>query len=815
MIMGRGDKRVQVVAELRDEYEKLNRVLQKQVELQKDIKSSLDAQNRKAGANARAVAGGFGPSGFLDEPGSNASAQASANGGGTGGSASGMNWGGAAKAIAAAAGAAALQALPRNEQFIENSMALSRGGFFGARGLNQTLQRTMYGGTAIDPMDAARMSMAGNSMGMMTGLANYSTITGSAATFSNLVAGAGLEGGMRATTALNQAGSVNRLRMLGINVRDANTGLMRGFEDIANDLWKVLNNQKSGAGKITKQDLSLSLMPGNALDSLLNQYFGNDPVLRQGVVTALFQKAGGAGISQQELKASGALPEVAYEFGQRDAASYRAIDAYTKPAIEGINEANRLLKTASEKFADAADELSGIVKQIAKINTLMGGGNGGMGTLFGGILGGLGALGIGGAIKGIGSKIAGSSMVQSAKGLFGRLPKWARFGIKGVSGVGSYFGLEALQRYLNEKGENLPDWVRKGGNLAFDTGQGALTGLMVRGLPGAAVGAVGGLTGSLINPVDLDEAGQGDGGDVYDIPGISRIAHYRSGVGGSASDITSAAGTAMRSVVDPLNTMSITSPFNVVRHLTHQGKKSPTYGGRHGGVDLAASVGTPTYAVKDGVVEGTPFDADGFGNYVKINHPDGYSSFYGHLSTKDVSGGTSVRAGQIIGRTGNSGFSTGPHLHFEVRTSGGSKVNPLDYIAASGGMSGEDLPDYSQGPQNVMGQQVTAAKALSGVSLLDFNFGRSLFSNEVGDGNPPSSGKVARGPKLRIKLAMPPVGDEGDAGAGSPGTKIVNYGGVNLTINVPKDSKLDEQKLAMKIKTLLADDDRIRAAVRK
>jgi len=373
MIMGRGDKRVQVVAELRDEYEKLNRVLQKQVELQKDIKSSLDAQNRKAGANARAVAGGFGPSGFLDEPGSNASAQASASGGGTGGSASGMNWGGAAKAIAAAAGAAALQALPRNEQFIENSMAINRGNFFGyvptkaSPTLNVALQKSMYGGTAIDPMDAARMSMAGNSMGMMTGLANYSTITGSAATFSNLVAGAGLEGGMRATTALNQAGSVNRLRMLGINVRDANTGLMRGFEDIANDLWKILNNQKSGAGQITKQDLSLALQPGNSLDGLLNQYFGNDPVLRQGVVTALFQKAGGAGLSQQELKASGALPEVAYEFGQRDAASYRGIDAYTKPAIEGINEANRLLKTASEKFADAADELSGIVNKLPKL----------------------------------------------------------------------------------------------------------------------------------------------------------------------------------------------------------------------------------------------------------------------------------------------------------------------------------------------------------------------------------------------------------------------------------------------------------------
>jgi len=814
MIMGRGDKRVQVVAELRDEYEKLNRVLQKQVELQKDIKSSLDAQNRKAGANARAVAGGFGPSGFLDEPGSNASAQASANGGGTGGSASGMNWGGAAKAIAAAAGAAALQALPRNEQFIENSMALSRGGFFGARNLSPTLQRTMYGGTAIDPMDAARMSMAGNSMGMMTGLANYSTITGSAATFSNLVAGAGLEGGMRATTALNQAGSVNRLRMLGINVRDANTGLMRGFEDIANDLWKILNNQKSGAGQITKQDLSLALQPGNSLDGLLNQYFGNDPVLRQGVVTALFQKAGGAGLSQQELKASGALPEVAYEFGQRDAASYRAIDAYTKPAIEGINEANRLLKTASEKFADAADELSGIVKQIAKINTLMGGGNGGMGTLFGGILGGLGALGIGGAVKGIGSKIAGSSAFQGLKGMWNKLPKWARFGGRVAGAAGTYAGLEWLQKWLNEKGEDLPDWVRSAGNVAFDTGQGALTGLVGGGVPGLFAGTAGGLAGSLINPVELKN--NGDGGDVYDIPGITRIAHYHSGRGGSSSSLTSAAGTSMREVVDPLGTMSITSPFGVVRHLsTPDGRKSPTYGRAHGGVDLAASVGTPAYAVKDGVVEGTPYDADGFGNYIKINHPDGYSTFYGHLSSKSVSGGTSVSAGQQIGATGNSGFSTGPHLHFEVRTKGGSKVNPLDYIAASGGMSGEDLPPSTLQPQNALNEQVKAAGALSGVSLLDFGFGASLFSNATGDGDPKSSGTVARGPKLRIKLNMPPVPNDGDGGAGTVGTKIVNYGGVNVTVNVPKDSKLDEQKLAMKIKTLLSDDDRIKAAVRK
>jgi murein DD-endopeptidase MepM/ murein hydrolase activator NlpD len=803
MILGRGDKRVQVVAELREEYDKLNRVLQKQVELQKEIKSTLDSQ--KGGASAKTAMAGAraGVSGFLDEPGSNASASASANGGGTGGSASGMNWGGAAKAIIAGAVGGALQALPRNEQYIENRIALQRGQFFGGRNLGGRLERMMYGGTAIDPMDAARASMAGNSMGMMTGLSNYSTITGSAAQFSNLVPGAGLEGGMRATAALNQAGSVNRLRMLGINVRDGATGLMRSFDDIAKDLWKVLNQQKTGSGKITKEDLALSLQPGNALDGLLNQYFGNDPVLRQGVVTSLFQFAGGGGIDQKSLVDSGALPDIAYSSGQRDAGSYKGINAYTDAAIDGIIEANTQLQNISEKFAGMVDKLDDVVKQIAKANQLMGGGNGGMGTFLGGLLGGLGALGIGGAVKGMfGGAKSGITKLGSAIGnsrigqFFGRLPKWAKFGGRAALAAGSYYGLEKLQAWLNERGEDLPEWLQTGGNFAFDLGQGALTGAIAAGPGGAVAGTVAGGVGSLMNPY----GGNGDGHP------------HEYGMGGSAlsGDVSS-----MQGVVDPLQRMDVTSPFGVVRHLTYGNRKSPTYGREHGGVDLAASVGTPTYAVKDGVVESTSYDAPGFGNYVRILHNDGHRSYYGHLSQKLLGGGQPVKAGDIIGYTGNSGFSTGPHLHFEVRNASQGKVDPLQYISASGGLSGSATSIDSKDPSLLAPQNAAAPQALSGVSLFAPGATKALFSKAVGDG-----------PSLGIDLKMPNF----SGGVKTPRTKatnwntqpvdttstssnVVNYGGVTVNVHVAKEHKINEKDLAYHIKKVLNDQNQMKRAV--
>lgn len=101
----------------------------------------------------------------------------------------------------------------------------------------------------------------------------------------------------------------------------------------------------------------------------------------------------------------------------------------------------------------------------------------------------------------------------------------------------------------------------------------------------------------------------------------------------------------------------------------------------HYGVDLAAGMGTEIYATKSGTVTGATYgEANGY--YVTINHGDGYSSIYAHMTNYVVSAGDTVKQGQLIGYVGTTGWSTGPHLHFEILLNG-SNVNPMNYISLS------------------------------------------------------------------------------------------------------------------------------------
>lgn len=98
----------------------------------------------------------------------------------------------------------------------------------------------------------------------------------------------------------------------------------------------------------------------------------------------------------------------------------------------------------------------------------------------------------------------------------------------------------------------------------------------------------------------------------------------------------------------------------------------------HNGVDLANVTGTPIYAARSGTVTVTTYNGV-YGYYVQINHGDGFSSLYAHMTHYIVSPGQTVSAGQVIGYMGSTGWSTGPHLHFTIYYNGNT-VNPMDYI---------------------------------------------------------------------------------------------------------------------------------------
>jgi murein DD-endopeptidase MepM/ murein hydrolase activator NlpD len=102
----------------------------------------------------------------------------------------------------------------------------------------------------------------------------------------------------------------------------------------------------------------------------------------------------------------------------------------------------------------------------------------------------------------------------------------------------------------------------------------------------------------------------------------------------------------------------------------------------HAGVDFAGRVGTPIYATGDGVVISPNSGMSGYGRVVVINHGYSYKTLYAHLQRAIVKPGDRVKRGQIIGYLGNTGSSTGPHLHYEV-IKGGQSVNPMNYIYSS------------------------------------------------------------------------------------------------------------------------------------
>lgn len=126
-------------------------------------------------------------------------------------------------------------------------------------------------------------------------------------------------------------------------------------------------------------------------------------------------------------------------------------------------------------------------------------------------------------------------------------------------------------------------------------------------------------------------------------------------------------------IVMPLNReISITSPYGTRMH--------PIFGASkfHNGIDLAANYEN-VYSVLDGIVTETGWDNNGGGNYIKVNHFNRFETAYLHLSEIYYRVGEFVKAGFIIAKSGSSGNSTGPHLHFSVKEFG-KNINPTHFL---------------------------------------------------------------------------------------------------------------------------------------
>lgn len=125
--------------------------------------------------------------------------------------------------------------------------------------------------------------------------------------------------------------------------------------------------------------------------------------------------------------------------------------------------------------------------------------------------------------------------------------------------------------------------------------------------------------------------------------------------------------------LEPVPGHGINSPYGMRRLGGEPGVRL------HKGVDIAAPQGTAVLATAEARVLRIGHDPQGYGAFIELSHPNGLTSLYGHLSRIDVASGDAVAAGARIGLVGSTGYSTGPHLHFEIRRAG-AQVNPVKVI---------------------------------------------------------------------------------------------------------------------------------------
>lgn len=160
------------------------------------------------------------------------------------------------------------------------------------------------------------------------------------------------------------------------------------------------------------------------------------------------------------------------------------------------------------------------------------------------------------------------------------------------------------------------------------------------------------------------------------------------------SQVPNSANIDLRGFAFPCKSNRLTSPYGYRAKFKRM----------HKGVDIGIKMNDTIYAAFDGKVRLTNFEANGYGNYVILRHPNGLETVYGHLNKFLVKPDQTVRAGQPIALGGSTGRSTGPHLHFETRYMGYA-CNPLAMIDVANKRTYKDTyafskSTYTQGPSN-------------------------------------------------------------------------------------------------------------------
>jgi murein DD-endopeptidase MepM/ murein hydrolase activator NlpD len=440
------------------------------------------------------------------------------------------------------------------------------------------------------------------------------------------------------------------------------TNPMTGERATPTQIFAMLNDRMTQGGKMTQAEVIRSLNGGfleqNVLQSGLSAE--QQTLFKQYMIDA----AGGDYWDLSDKKSMAARAEAAggnplQPIMDANSAVSGSMQAASQSYVAGMEKAAKAVELFEGAMTNFLNSPAG--KFMAQLNSGVNLATQTSPAVQGGLLaaGGIaqGAMTVGGNI--LGASMLGKMMGGGSTGaVVGNAAKTVGMaGLKGLGLVGGVAGIGMSTANAYQSAQAGGDGWSVAGNALASGISGAVAGSMF-GWPGALVGGVIGVGSSLIGSALGAQSQGGSGGAIDSV-----------GTGG----MTDTRGTLK--LVHPVNG-PITTKYGQV---TDSNGVALWGGNPHKAIDYGVPVGTPVQAAASGTVKqvGSGSGDRSYGIYIEIDHGNGYSTLYAHLSSVQVSVGQAVTQGQVIGLSGQTGYATGPHLHFEARHNG-AKINPAN-----------------------------------------------------------------------------------------------------------------------------------------
>ena len=638
----------------------------------------------------------------------------------------------------AAIGAGAMGIMPNTmtavtQRLSAEGVAMYSSGRMGARGVISSANSMVGRGNATSAMGP---TMA---MGQVLSQGGYGAQSVSTQRIMSQLGGMSAVSGMSNEQAAGSYAGQNGMNMLrlGIRLRDRE-GNLRPPNEIINELYSKIYRGK------TPKNPEVMFSPNSIEYQTIMNIAGGDEGLFNLYASGLMArfKNNKPLTAKQMSSAKGMLGTMGVKGGVQESnfnfqsSQNRLLEGTEKGLVGGYQGALGAASAVNNGFAAMAETLPGVVNGLAALKGVLQTlpQAGGAGATMSGAASALSnmlmmkmALGGGGKLiaptLGAAGAAGASGAAGTAAGAAGTASKFAKFGAMGKAVPILGAAISAYGGYQTAKAKKGFDFKSLLTSAALGGGSGALVG----GLPGALLGA---LVGGGSNAVGQLMGGQG-GGD-------------------SSGPSSSSPGTTPMAINPAPNRQYVSSEYGA-----RQDPNNPKERHHHGGIDYAMPVGSPVLAAADGVVDQVttqPKSDRSYGHYVVIKH-DGFLTYYAHLSKSIVKVGQEVKQGQLIAYSGGakgawgSGSSTGPHLHFEVRMSKGSKqtVNPTSIFGKikskiTSVLTGKDANEIQESDlsQFVLGGSDSKSKGFAGGQLLEM----------IQRGGPLSYGDLSKGGAL-------------------------------------------------------------------